>query len=282
MKEGLTCSVCRSVQRKARCYLDDGTPPRTECDALSLIDRRGFVLLGVDPKIELPNLSDTDESREWSVSWQAWRWKHSLPQKRACAYLKWFRNQGTFISWRLYPCFYSLWAMRSEAQNAFYEGSLSRGELQIMRVIEEMGAISSRDLWRRVRPYFGKRTQFLSALLRLQKAFAIAVSGGEQEGWSMHIWDLVPNIVPEALLDRLPSAEQSVEQLVLQSLDNLVCSNATEIARLFVWTPSYVNDVLEALAQSGRVYTFGSGVDKRFCTLSPPAAEVLERLATPQ
>lgn len=239
--------------RHLKCYLDDGRPPVTDEDAAELVDQRGFMALGVLPRLVLPNMSESDPDRDWDISTKAWRWKETLPAARACAYLKWFYNQGTFISWRLYPCFYSLWGLRLRPREAYQEGLLTREELDVLTAVEELGPVTSRDLWRSLKRRLKKRTVLLSALTRLQKVFCVTVSGGDVSGWSMHKWDLVQRHVPDGLLDRLPSREESVRLLILQAVENLVYCSAREIAGLFRWTPSFVMHVLRELEQEGKV-----------------------------
>lgn len=239
--------------RYARCHLDDGRPPRTEADAALLVEQRGFLGLGVVRKRPFPNLSQTVDLGEWSISDLAWRSKQTLPAKKACAYLKWIHNQGTFISWRMYPYFYVLFGMRTPPERAYLEGQLSRMEMDVLSLIREHGPLTSQQLWRRLRPKAGKRSELLSALGHLQRVFLVTVSGGETDGWSMHSWDLVQNQVPDGLLDRLPPTEEAVSELVAQAIDNLVYCTPREIASLFRWTPSFASEAARALLAQNRV-----------------------------
>ncbi len=237
--------------RHALCWLDDGRAPVEDADAGLLVRQRGFALLGVVPKVGLPNLSAADESREWSVSWRAWRWKEVLPATRACAYLKWFRGQGTFISWDLYPSFYALWGPRVDGDQLYRAGLLSGAELDVLDVISEYGPISSRELWSRLRSRLARRTELLSALGVLQKRFFVSVAGGDLAGWSMHHWDFVPRCVPEGLLDALPDAAAAQENLVAACFRNLVCAEPREVARLFGWRVADVAATADLLAANG-------------------------------
>lgn len=237
--------------RLARCFLDDGRAPLDDSDASELVRQRGFVLLGAVPKVGLPNLSGADESREWSVSWRAWRWKEVLPATRACAYLKWFRGQGTFISWDLYPSFYSIWGPRSDGDELYRAGVLSRSELDVLDVISEFGPIGSRELWSRLRSRLAGRNELLNALAVLQKRFFVSVSGGDLEGWSMHYWDTVTRCVPEGLLDVLPPAAAAQRSLVAACIRNLVCCDARQVAGLFGWRAADVTTAADLLASQG-------------------------------
>ncbi len=207
-------------------------------------------MLAADARLGLPSLSAADAEREWSVSWRAWRWKETLPAAGRCAYLKWFRNQGTFLSWRIFPDFYALWGPRHDdpVRDAWRAGVLGRDELDVLAIITEDGPISSRDLWRRLRfQYGGKRSRLLSALARLQKGLYVTVSSGDLDGWSMHNWDLVARQVPDDALRPLPSPADAQRHLVLCAFRNLVVASPREVGGLFGWAPADVKAVAEAL-----------------------------------
>ena len=249
--------------RHRKCFLDDGRTPVTDQEAALLVDQRGIMGLGVLPRFDLPNLSASQAGRDWDISSRAWRWKETLPQARLCAYMKWFFNQGTFISWRRFPDFYKLWGMKLSADEAYRAGTLSREELEVYRIIQESGPMDSGRLWKKVKPHFGKRTVLLAALSHLQKTFCVTVSGGDVSGWSMHTWDLVERQVPEGLLDRLPTDDAAAEALVLQALDNLVVCTVREVCSLFRWPASLVVEVSARLRDRGLVDPDVSITDKK-------------------
>jgi hypothetical protein len=230
--------------------------PRDDADAAALVSARGFMVLGDMPRLPLPNLSAADQDRTWSVSPRAWRWKQVLPQMGACAYLKWFRGQGTFISWSVYPSFYALWGPRrghghGGQSDAYRDGLLSRSELDVLEEIDTHGPVSSRELWRRLRPRMGRRSELVAALTFLQKRFYVTVAGGDLAGWSMHDWDLVARSVPDGLLTGLPSPDEAQRSLVAAAVRNLVCCRARDMAGLFGWLPSDVATVAGRLVAEG-------------------------------
>lgn len=237
--------------RHARCFLDDGRPPLTDAQAAAIVDRRGFMLLGEIPRAGLPSLSGADESRQWNVSDRAWRWKETLPGARRCAYLKWFRGQGTFISWRLYPCFYRLWGPRYAGPEAYRAGVLGLSEARVLELIAEYGPVSSRELWRLARPDLGDRRELVRSLGVLQRRFYVSVAGGDLAGWSMHYWDLVERCVPRGLVDDLPGREAAQRALLAQAVDNLVYCTPREVGGLFGWRPADVLALATELASTG-------------------------------
>lgn len=243
--------------RERRCYLEDGRAPRTDQDAADLVTQRRFMTLGVVARTNmLPSLSGADPDREWNVSWLAWRWKQTLPAARACAYLKWFHNQGTFIAWNIYPSFYALWGpgLARRGAAAYRSGLLNPHEREVLEVIERDGPISSRELWQELKPQFGgKRRLMLAALTGLQKGFYVTVSGGELDRWSMHYWDTVRRVVPAAVLRQTPSLETARAELIAAAVDNLACCTPREVAGLFGWRPSEVRPIAAQLAEQGRI-----------------------------
>jgi hypothetical protein len=263
--------------RERMCYLDGGRAPETDEDAAVLINQRGFLTLGAVKRLGLPNLSAADLERDWSVSWRAWRWKETLPAAGACAYLKWFRNQGTFIAWAMYPDFYAIWGPRGDSAEAFRSGTLTRREHEVLDLIDGAGPISSRDLWRRLRFSFGgQRGQLLSALTSLQRRFFVTVAGGDLERWSMHYWDLVPNVVPPGLLDYLPEPYAARANLVARAAGNLVLATPREIGSLFGWPASDVLAVAEQLASLGQVrLDVGMASQPTAVYIAPPDIELL-------
>jgi len=240
--------------RDRLCYLDDGRAPETDADAAELVRQRGFLLLGATAQTGLPNLSAADPEREWSVSWRAWRWKEVLPGTGACAYLKWFRNQGTFIAWSMYPAFYAIWGPRGDAAHGYQSGVLTSHEHEVLELVAELGPVSSRDLWLRLRGRWGgQRNRMLAALVSLQRRFYITVSGGELDRWSMHYWDLVERAVPGDVLDGVPDPYTAQTDLIAQAVANLVLATPREVGSLFGWSGADVSAVAAELAAEGRL-----------------------------
>ena len=251
-----------SAGRAAVRSLDDGRKVSTDDDAALFVDQRGIAPLMHLAGCELPSLSEADIRDPWEgfdITDGAWRWKEILPQTRRCAYGKFLRGRGFFISWRLFPAFYRL---RGRPQNAadgpsdhagdFADGLLGRLEWAVLEAVDERGPIDSRRLWRELKRTFGgNRSRFEQALTTLQAGFRVMVAGGDLAGWSMHRWELVERQAPAGLLRQLPDQECARQALVRQYTANTVVCTTREIAGFFGWSPGETADLCERLRAAG-------------------------------
>src|SRR5512136_2881832 len=99
----LTREEVAKARAAARC-LADGRKVSTDDDAVAFVDQRGFAPLMHLAGCELPSLSEADIRDPWQgfdITDGAWRWKEVLPQSKRCAYGKFLRGRGFFISWGL-------------------------------------------------------------------------------------------------------------------------------------------------------------------------------------
>lgn len=258
-----------SHRNMVRC-LSDGRKVASDEDAARYIDERGFAPLMRLAGSSLPSLSVADfrDGLEgFDITDGAWRWKETLPERRLCAYGKFLRQRGFFVSWRLFPAFYRLRRRRGENQPVDGDGSsaeraaveyeaglLGRDEYTLLAAVDEMGPIDSRRLWREVRPSFGgNRTRYEQAMAGLQGALRIMVCGGDLEGWSLHRWDLVERQAPTGLLDDLPGATEAHDTLLRQYVENTVVCTVKEAAGFFQWTLPDARSSETRLLQSGAI-----------------------------
>jgi len=183
----LPAAVVEARRAAVRC-LSDGRKVSTDDEAARYVDERGFVPIMGLAGCPLPSLSEAGvrPPREGFISDDAWRWKEVLPQQKRCAYGRFLRQRGFFLSWRLFPAFYRLYrrpALQSQAPDFILEdwghsqdyaaGLLSRQEWQVLATIAERGPIDSRQLWNL------SQTQDLVA----QLAAAGRLAEVEVEGW---------------------------------------------------------------------------------------------------
>jgi hypothetical protein len=207
---------------------------------------RPFHLSGLN----VPSLSDADAG-EWEG---AWRWKEALPAEQRCAYGKFLRGRGFFISWRLFPSFYAVYARATEAEDDYAAGLLGQLEWAVLQAIQERGPLDSRVLWAEMRRRFsGKRSSFEAALTGLQAGFRVMVSGGSLEGWSLHSWNLVERCVPAGLLAGLPRADEARQALLLQYVANTVICREREAATFFRWDLDTTRALATRLLAAGKL-----------------------------
>lgn len=242
-------------QREARRRLLSGRKIVTDAEAAQYVDERGLVLLCPLPGLPLPSITEADSRQPWAgfdITDGAWRWKETLPAAKHCAYQKFVRDRGTFISWRLYPSFYVLYGPEAPYEDEYRAGRLERLAYIVLQTLENEGMLSSRELWHKVRFHFGgNRPRFESVLTMLQRNFCLTVAGGSLEGWSLHYWNLTERQVPHGLLDHLPSISAARETLILQAIDNLVLATVGELRAIFRWPAAEVQACLQQLAETG-------------------------------
>lgn len=245
MTDVLIPAVLDTRRAAVRC-LSDGRKVSTDDEATRYVDERGFCPLMHLSGCELPSISEADIRDPWAgfdITDGAWRWKETLPQARRCAYGKFFKQRGFFISWGMFPAFYALSGNPpggSEPSGGFrqdYEdGLLGRLEWLVLETVQERGPIDSRQLWRALKNGFGaNRSRFEQALVTLQSSFRIMVAGGHLEGWSMHRWDLVTRQAPVGLLNHLPAPDEARTSLLKQYVANTLVCTVREAAGFFRW-----------------------------------------------
>jgi len=257
------------ARRAAVRRLNDGSRISTDEEAARYVDERGFCPLMHLSGCELPGISEADTRTPWEgfdITDGAWRWKETLPQAGKCAYGRFLRQRGFFISWRLLPAFYRLHGRPATVSQTpaetdgarldqlgdgtvdrpdggpatgaedYAAGLLGRLEYLVLETVAERGPIDSRQLWRAVKPGFGgNRSRFEQALTTLQSTFRVMVAGGDLAGWSMHRWDLAQRQVPSGLLEHLPSAQEARGLLLRQYVANTVVCTVRELAGFFKW-----------------------------------------------
>ncbi len=245
-----------NLRRTRLLFLASGEQVGSDDDAARYIDERGFVLLAPSRDLPLPSLSEADPHPAWegyTITDAAWRWKEVLPGRQLCAYGKFLRNRGVFISWRLLPAFWTLFGP-ADADDEYAAGHLSPQERLVLDMVIAEGPADTRYLWHELRHLFGgNRTLFLQALASLQNRFIITVSGGQLEGWSLHQWDLLSRQAPAHLLAQPPSAAQARQLIVEQLLANAVCCPAALVASVLRQGRRAASALLTEMQAAGQV-----------------------------
>lgn len=225
--------------------------------AADYIAQRGFVMLAPVPGLSLPSLSEADARTPWSgytITDGAWRWKEVLPGQGKCAYGKFIRNRGTFISWEYFPFFYAAFSPGGDWENEYRSGHMDRLTLELMNTIAELAPVDSRELWRAVRQRFGgNRPRFTKALEGLQARYFVMVSGGSLEGWSLHRWDLVTHCGPAGTFEGLPDPDEARLVILKQLIRNCVCCHPRTAASVLRLPQTLMRRLAEPLVREGTI-----------------------------
>lgn len=231
----------------------------SEAQALEFIEEAGFVLLWVSgEQLNLPSLSGAYPPQRGD--WQWWQWKQTLPNRKACFYAKILRHKGTFISWRFFPAFYSVYASRFSYEEEWQAGLLDRTQKRLLDLLREQDGLMTKELRLAYGPSSKENTRrVLQALVELQRLFRVCPSGGDTEGWSHHRWKLVEQWVPEQYLHqgRKLAPEQAGGQVVAQYLRNVGASNLAEICWLFGWEKAAAQSFLAQVSGLAEVELAG-------------------------
>jgi hypothetical protein len=220
-------------------------------DAERFVVELGFVLLMPMQGAELASMRAASQ-RDWV--W--WDWKQTLPARKACYYAKLVRNRGTFVSWKLFPAFYSACADPRPYSRQHRDGLLGSEEKRVLDLLAEHGPMMTRE----IRLAFGPRSKVntrrvKTILVELQRRFLITASGGDTSGWSHHEWDLVERWVPAERLvtaSRLPRDKARAE-LVAQFIRNQIATTEADIAWVLGWNKSTVSSLVHSLVKAGHV-----------------------------
>jgi hypothetical protein len=248
--------------RRTKYRQTQDTRCRSENDGLDFINELGFCLLIGSVDADLPNLMQSavePHQDPWSETpahmW--WDLKQTLPARKACYYAKVLRGRGTFISWDCLPYFYALHASKNDYVDDYRAGTLSRDEKRILDLIAEYPDISSRELRRKFGPV-GKDTSKAMdrAMLPLQEAFRITVSGGSIEGWSLHNWSLVEDWVPREFLRTAQAIapQDAMKELIVRYVRMSIAASAGDIAWIFRRKRKEIAVLVQELVADGRLH----------------------------
>ena len=192
-------------------------------EALSFIDKHGFVTLFPIKGKNFPNLYHaTKGSREEKFS-KAWEWADELSVKQKQIYYgKLVEGQVTLISMEMLPHFCKLY------KKVKFTGTAGK----ILDFLKQNGATSTTDL----RKNLGltgkdKKSEFVKALDTLQMSFAITVVSKGKPPKHTHTWDLAENWMPKELIRKAESIseEDAKTKIITKLLENHVISKPEDV-----------------------------------------------------
>lgn len=247
--------------------LKPGTPLKDKEQAVTFVEKRGFIYFWPIKDITLPSLwvavagdrpvADAHDD----PGHVTWGWKDSLLGTRRWYYAKVLRQRATIISLEIAPYFYALsenygspeedyriqyeqGRMTQEAR-AVYEALLSQGPLDTVS-LRRAARLTSRE----------SEARFNRAISTLQADFKILPVGVTDAGaWHYAFaYDLVhrhfPALVEQARFIQERQARRQLAQLYLRSVG---AARPSDLNRLFGWTSEQTSRAVDELAASGEI-----------------------------
>jgi hypothetical protein len=252
----LTLNGLQEARLKLR-RLNDGTKIRDDSGACRFINERGLVLLMPVNGVPLPSISEADDAEtvaNFAFTARAWAWKSTLPEQKLCACAKLINGRVTFISWNLFPSLVKVYGRDGDPQYEYEHGRLKQAELNLFRIVEQLGPISSHDLWIKTMAYFsGKRNRFTAALELLQARFTLMATGGGANGWNHQSWDLVERQAPPQIFAQLPPRDEAKRNVLQQMIQNCVAIPGKKLKTILGWPENDFNSSIKTLLETGTI-----------------------------
>ena len=188
----------------------------TEEEALSFIDKYGFVTLFPIRGFSFPNLYQATAGKDKEEKFEkAWQWADNLAEKKRIHYGKFVRKQVTLISLEMFPYFYKLCGKRE----------LGKTAQKILAFLKQRGATST-TLLRKNLNLMGKtkKYEFMKAMDELQVTFSVAIVGREKSPRMTYSYDLIERWMPTELLKKAEDINEKTakERIRAKLLENEV------------------------------------------------------------
>lgn len=253
-----------------------GLPPhpplRSARDAVSFVNRRGFVYFWPIQGIDLPSLwSAVAGARPVASAHDdpghvTWSWKDALLSERRWYYGKLLRGKATMVGLDDLPYLYALSERVDELDDfllAYDEGRLSWEAKLVGEALLQNGAQHTIRL-RQLSHLEGdsSKTRFERALTELQRGLWILPIGVADAG-SWHyafIYELFDRWFPNTVDMARPIArEQARACLAARYLDSVGAAEPGQLVKLFQWKKDGVSAALDSLEQEGRAIRLDDG-----------------------
>jgi hypothetical protein len=265
VEERRTISKSRYESYRSRTYrLIRGSQLRSEEDAVSYVEERGFTYFWPIKGVDLPSLwvavagRRPVADRHDDPGHVTWGWKDRLLPARRWYYGKLLRGKATMVSVETLPYFYALsenygdpndYLLEYEAgrlgveAKQVYEALLAQGPLDTLALRRE-ARLTSRD----------SNTRFERALVELQRGLRIQPVGVAEAGrWKYaFIYEMVdrwfPQVVQQARAIGRGEARAHLLDLYLKSVG---AATEAQMAQLFHWRKDDITKACAALARDG-------------------------------
>lgn len=239
---------------------------KSEWDAITFVNERGFVYFWPIKGVELPSLwaavagARPVASAHDDPGHVTWGWKDKLLGARQWFYAKLLRGRATLVSLGTLPHFYALSEnfgdMHLDYLAQYEAGQMTQEAKAVYEALLNKGALDSLAL-RREAKMAGKESngRFEKALVDLQSGLKILPIGVAQAGtWKYaFIYELVdrwhPQLAEQARAIGRGAARAHLADLYLRSVG---AATPQQITHLFHWKLDEARKACEALEQTGR------------------------------
>jgi hypothetical protein len=258
--------------RRKTFRLPPNPPLRNARDAVSFVNRRGFVFLWPIQGIDLPSLwaavagARPVASAHDDPGHVTWRWKDALLSERRWYYAKLLRGKATMVGLTDLPYLYALSERVDELDDfllAYDAGRLSWEAKAVAEALLQHGAQHTIHL-RQLAHLEGEssKSRFERALTELQRGLWILPIGVADAG-SWHyafIYELFDRWFPETVgAARLIERGKAAAHLAGRYLDSVGAAEPRQLVKLFQWRKENVSAALALLEQEGRAVDIGDG-----------------------
>ena len=243
--------------------------------ALTFVNKRGFVYFWPIKGIELPNLW-TAVAGDRPVADKhddpghiTWGWKDNALNKKIWYYAKVLRKKATMISLDVAPYFYALSENYGSPEEdyllTYEEGRMTQSARQVYETILNEGAMNTLDLRRTANLSNAKDSEFNKALEYLQSDFKILPVGVSDAGaWKYSfIYQIVPRQFPD-LPDkaRVIGEGEARAKLLELYFESVGASQERDAVKLFGWKKELVTRSIDGLVRKRLLVEAGHPAQK--------------------
>jgi hypothetical protein len=262
-----TIDLKKLTAHRARTFhLPPLKPLASPAQALSFVNRRGFIYFWPIKGIDLPSLwmavagnrpvADAHDDPGHIT----WGWKDGALPKKVWYYAKVLRKKATLISLDVAPYFYALSENYGSPEEdyllAYEEGRLPQAAKQVYEAILTEGALHTIDLRRAAKLTNAKESEFNKALELLQADFKILPVGVAQAGaWKYSfIYEIVPRHFP-SLPEQARKIGEGEVRLKLTELyfQSVGAAQEGDVGKLFGWKRELVTRTISGLVAKRKV-----------------------------
>ncbi len=242
--------------------LPPGKRLSSPAQALTFVNKRGFVYFWPNKGIDLPNLwmavagDRPVADKHDDPGHITWRWKDGALDKKIWYYAKILRKKATMISLDVAPYFYALsenyGAPEEDYLLAYEEGRLPQSAKQVYEALLKEGALNTIDLRRVAMLANAKDSEFNKALEILQSDFKILPVGVAEAGaWKYSfIYEVVSRHFPD-----LPERARQIGEreartkLIELYFESVGAAQEGDVHKLFGWKKELTTRAITGLLE---------------------------------